>query len=639
MADALPKVLRITDLRGGVSDEHPAHVPDGTVVEAWDVDFWDGRCGGRRNGSTSVVGSLADVTGGLFVHTPTNAASADRLWRASRTNGGQPFTFYDSAYSGTTPTYSPTDDEFNISNGLDMASLHGKLFIAVDNQTAADSAIARLRVFDGTVLRRAGQAPPAAAPTAADTGSGTLADARKYRVRFTVQSSGVTLLRSEPSAELSFTPSGSGSAVRVTRPTAVEGATHWELEEVALNGVDWYRIATTAIATTTYDDSLALVAVATTGTLSADIGAYSLPPSAKFLAIDDDRLILLGDHENSANGATAVWTPVKNDPNGVGNDERIDLTVTSRLDFDTGDGGDLTGGIGWQGKVIVFKKHRTYQMVRTSSRQRAYLPDTLSMIYGALPHSIVEATTDAGVSALLFLDAKAGPCIMSGMSGPQPLMGGRLRRKWTETFNASAVIPCSAVFHADKGQVWWHIAAGAWSVPSERWVYDLATGGITFHTLPLPAFAATYFAGAPHFSADTGVGSNTNRIVKGDDPSAISDYGTGFRAYVRSKAYQLGALFRRFGVQAAVLEAQPSAGTTIEAAVIRDYGKERRSVMADLTPEGGESHVTIPLDAQFLSECLALQFEFGDPEARACAAWQVDGLAAAWTLGSPTTGV
>lgn len=625
--------LRIRDLSGGIADGHPAQIPDTCVTEASNVEFWDGRCGGRRNGSTAVKSSLTNPRAGMFTHTPSAGAADDRLWTMASAGD---LAYYDSAYTETVPTIAALDN-FLASAGVDWATLHGKLFIACDNETSGAVALSRLHVFDGTQVRRVGQAPPAAAPTATDNGVGLYTATRKFRVRFIVMSGSTVLLRSEPSAELTHSPSGTGSGVTVTRPTAVETATHWELEEVGLNGVDWYRTATIVIATTTSTTTIVLPSVSTTGTLSADIGTYALLPSAKYLTVDDDRLVYAADHEDATKGSRVGWTPVGGDSTAVGNDERVPTAVSGFLDFDSLDSGDITGIKGWEGKVIVFKLSQVHQMVRTGSRTRAYLPDTLSRVHGAVPHSIMEGTDRETRSCLLFIDQDAGPMKL-GTDGLQILLDERMRRLWKETFNKSATYRVSCVWNAKKGQGWWHIASGSATAPDIRWVYESTTEGITFQTMPNPARTAAYFAGYPHFSADTGTATGTNRIIKGDHETATTDYSTTFRAYLRTKAFQLGNLQKRFTLTAAVLEASALAGVSLTVSIIRDYGRETLNYTASLAPVGSEEYVSVPMDNAAMGEAVAAQIEIGDATARDVAAWQVHGLMATWTPGSPTTG-
>src|SRR5262249_17497103 len=151
-------------------------------------------------------------------------------------------------------------------------------------------------------LRRCGLPAPGNAPAAANAGSGSLTGTRYYRVRWTVQSGGTTVRRSEPSAVLTFAPSGTGASITVTRPTDdSESATHWELE-ASTDNANFYRVATTLIATTTYSDSAAYVPGYSASPLSDNIGDYAVLLSARFLLVDEDRLVMGGSWTTDALG-------------------------------------------------------------------------------------------------------------------------------------------------------------------------------------------------------------------------------------------------------------------------------------------------------------------------------------------------
>lgn len=638
MAERALNPLRITDLSGGIADGHPAQIGDRQVVEAVNVDYWDGKCGGRRNGSASVVSGLADVTRGLFVHTPTNNPADDQLWRIDDNT----WTRYSPAFALTTPSVTPADIFVPGNSEVDAVSLHGKLHIACKSTTSGGAALHRIHVYDGATIRRSGLAAPSAAPGVANQGAGALAATeRLYRVRYLDSSAG-PLRRSEPGPEVSFTPNGTSQFVRVTKPSAVsEGETHWEVELSLDRGAHWYRIATVAVGTSTYDDSETITTIAENGIPSEDIGDYSLIPSAKWLTVDNDRLVYAGNHENPLEDGTVGWSVVGSDTSGIGNDERAPADVGGFLKFNVLDGGGITDVIGWEGKVVVFKRHQIHQMIRTGSRLRGYLPDTISMMYGAIPFSVIEGTDRQSRPCILFVDEDAGP-MMYGAEGVKILLDENLRKLWKETFNAAATFrKVSAVFHREKGQAWWHIASGVATAPTVRWVYDAATEGITIHTLPGSTVAATLFQGKPHFSRDTADAANTNRIIRGDDPAQTTDYGTQYRAYVVTRAYQLGQLLQKFEIQSAVLEAGALAATTVSVRVIRDYhsaveASPWRSV--SLAPTGASEYIVKPIDDLALGECAAAQLEFGDEVARDVAAWQIHGFALAWGINSPMTG-
>jgi hypothetical protein len=632
----LPSVA-LVDCSRGLSDFYPARLAVDQLSQAFDVEFWDGAVCGRRNGSVTKVTTAGSATQeSLFVHTPTTDPDDDRLVVA---NGASPgvVTFYNHAYGATTPTINPAD-AFDFTLGVAWASLHGKLFIA------AKSAVDRLHVYDGSHIRRTGLAAPAA-PSVANTGFGSFAGARQYRVRFTVQSGGETVLRSEPSPVTAFTPSGSGLAARITKPADTgEGATHWEVEEIAATG-SWYRIATVAVGTTTYDDSLAIADIPTNGVLSEDAGDYDLQYSARWLTVDEDRLILGGSHDDATLSARVAWTPIGaagQDPAsssiGVGNDERLPADVGGFLDFDTLDGGGLTGLAAWEGKVIIFKLNQTHQMTRSQSRLRAYLPDTLSRRHGAIPNSIVEGTDVDGLSCLYFLDPDVGP-MQLGFRGFR-VLAPELQRTWKDQVNLDAAQVASVTYHPEKRQVWWHVAIGAATKPSRRWMYSVESDGVVYQTIPAPVRAAQPWNGKPHCLID-GAGAGTPIIYQADDPSTVTDYtGATFRAYIRSKAFQLAGVLTRFNIASGLIEAGALAATSVAVYLIRDWGLETRGPFtASIAPAGAEPFVIRPLDSCYVSDAVTIEIEIGDPVAGSGAgAWQIHGAHFTTAPASPSTG-
>lgn len=611
-------VLPINDLRGGESDEHPATILENQVAEAQNVDWWKAFVAGRRNGSDDVITALLSELTALIVYTPNSASTNDRLW--SLNEAGE-WVSYDAGYAPTTHAPSPAD-VFLPANGANGASLHGKLFLAAKTTDSGAAALSRLHVFDGTTLRRAGLAPPAAAPNVTNTGAGTFSGTRYYRVRYIEKSGSTILRRSEPSSETTFVPSGTGLSARITKPAAVdEGETDWEVEE-SINNADWYRIATVAVGTTTYDDSLATTVVATSGTLSDDIGDYEVQESYRYLAVDRDRLVGFGNHEDPTKDSDVVWTPVGNDTSGVGNDERVPRDTGNRVRLDGQDGGPITAGASFDGRVIAYKEHRIYSLTQTGQRQSAYIPQPASRTYGAIKGSVIEAVDQAGRPALYSFDSKVGPVRMGAM-GVEVLCPQLQAKLLTEiNFTASTVVS-NVVYHADRGQVWWHLAGTGEDTPSFRWVYDVKSGGSSFHTLPNNARAAVLWIGKPHITADGGL------LVKCDVEGATDDYGNAFRAFVRTRAYELGALIGRFGVKAAMVEGD-AATVTLTFKLVRDYGLETASVTFMLTAAGSEDYVIKSLDNARISEASSFQIEIGDAAEVSVTPWQLHRIVVKW---------
>ncbi len=227
----------INNFTGGRNaTDDPLSLREGQVAQMRNGDTYRTHLFRKRGGATApAIGTaFTGVIGSLIAHFPNNNPASAELWGAddaatpvvSRMAGA-------STFSSVTLT-----DNLSAGAGVKMrgASYGGKLFLAYQ------SAVDRLHVYDPILatVRRVGLAMPAAAPTVANTGSGTYAGIRYYRVRY-LQLSGTTIIRrSEPSASVAFTPSGSGSAARITKPAAItEGETHWEIE-VSLDNLQFY---------------------------------------------------------------------------------------------------------------------------------------------------------------------------------------------------------------------------------------------------------------------------------------------------------------------------------------------------------------------------------------------------------------
>jgi hypothetical protein len=603
--------LVIDNLTGGISDGHPPTLGPNQVAAAYDVDYFDADVVARRHGSTALTSSLASPYRGLFVHTPTSAASGNLLFQVTA-SGVWNYRNVSNALTAVTPAPA---DTFTPTTGVDAVSLHGKLFIA------CKSDVNRMHAWDGTTLRRAGLDDTTAAPTGADTGgAGSYSGTRYFRVRWTVQSGGSTILRSEPSSVLTIVPSGSNTGIVVTRPTAAgEGETHWELEE-STDNANFYRMATTVIATTTATDTTAFASVASTGTLSEDIGDYTPFWSARWVTADNDRLVVGGSFEDAALDSRVAWSQLPSQT-GVGNDERVPTDASNYYDADAKQGGGLTGLRAYENKILAFKLSRIYPYIRTGVNGVAYMPGPVVRTHGALPYSVCEGYDRDNRTTIYFLDPSTGPAEV-GPQGVRSLASDRLLRTWQSTINRSATVRiCNALYYPDKRQVWWNLSTTGNNTPNVRWVYHTESGGVTFHTIPdSGASACVMWLDKPTVATGT-------KLLKCDDSTATDDAGTNYRAYIKTRAYTLAELVQEGGVKGAVLEADPAEDVVLTLTLIRDYGAETQSFEADLTPQGSEEFVIVPMDDVAISESKVVQFELGDDEARSVAAWRVHRLA------------
>lgn len=544
------------------------------------------------------AGEAGGAIVGLWRHTPTDDHADDELfaldeygrldryvdgaWSAEVANCGLT---YASKYVGG---FDSGADRYYV-NGT---SLHGKFFLTVrsapfgydENFTTAvtgnaspfTAALAptfykdRVLVWDGTSMRLAGLDAPRDAPSAADSGgAGALTGARQYRYRYVMRdSNSVVILRSEPSAAVSITPSGANASITVTKEAArlfydvgttpaaafvkaTNGETHWEVEESVDAGVTFYRIATVAVATLTYADSLTTAQVTTTGTLSEAAGEYTPLRSARHVAVDDDRILIGGSKAlDSLSGAVVgrdsgvAWTPVDAD-DGVGNDERLAVTLGSFIDLDGNQGGNIRAMVaGEHGVVHVFKRNRFYRLLRTGNVASAYDSIMESRVHGALMNCATPGYDAAGNVSVYAVDPTVG-LYRLGTSGTEILMDRKVRVTW-RTRN-KAVDPVRLLYYHDLGQVWVWAALSAATVPDRVFVYDRRLSAFSFHDGNLAAIlSATNFPDSTGELRPTLGSSRLNAIQVAD--SGVSDDGTYYRSYVTTKPFPVGNLLAQFGV-------------------------------------------------------------------------------------------
>jgi hypothetical protein len=653
MAKSSPD-LTIRSLRGGLNTDDPASElrPD-QCTEAMNVEFHTVPCGERRRGCASInqgaYANLYDSVPLLARHLPTDDESAAQLWMIGMTGAGAvAFNYKDTAWH----TVSPIDAAVYASAyGARAVSFHKKLFLAFD------STVDRLHVWDGTSLRRVGVATPAA-PTAANTaGAGTFSGTRYYRVRYTVQNgSGTTLRRSEPSTALTFAPSGAKDGVTVTKPaTITEGETHWELE-ASVDNAFFYRIATTVVGTTTYTDNVAFsTGYALSGVLSADSGDYTVPGSAKLLAVDEDRLVMAGSWEDAglavALGSRVSWTPVNGDP-GSGNDERIPISTTNFLDLDAGEGGSITDiSQPSNGFFFVFKWSHIYKMVRTGIRDQAYAATVVSKTMGAIPGSVVSGVDEFGRSCIYALDPSLG-LYRIGANGLQRHHGlgsmANSRSTWASVNTDAATVICRSVYYADAQQVKWFIATGTSEIPDLEIVLQtdavratenetgiegglsLADGDIT-NVVSACLFAENIDAGVARskvlkpFVGTTGIAATASiRMLD----TGTTDDGTAYVATLTSAPFISAGFLNRFGTLSAGVMAMAAAGVTVVFDQARNYGVGEKPVTIDLSPTASETEVIRVADSSGFADMQALQIILHDATP-ATGRWEVVQIALA----------
>jgi len=354
----------IDDVRGGMNGvDDPLSLPPNQCLYALNVDWFRASVAHKRHGSTAFTSTGTTMTGKVSTltrHVPGTDETAMELWAVddaatpivNRWNG--------SAWSA------PTLKDNLTGNGWDVhaATVNGKLFLAYK------SAVSRLHCWDGSTVRRAGIDPGSTAPTAANTGAGAYAATlRYYRVRFYEQSGAAIIRVSEATPSVSFTPSGAGTAARVTRPTAPgEGETGWVLEG-STDDVTFYQLSVAAIATTTQDDSLAPATYATLQ-VSPSTGTFTLHKPYRFVIGADNRLLGFGSH-TTTDPQHRVWVSaiVGGVTLGIGllptadAAERLDTTGAYYVDLDENDSGTPTGLAGpLNGNYYAFKSNSIWEL-------------------------------------------------------------------------------------------------------------------------------------------------------------------------------------------------------------------------------------------------------------------------------------
>lgn len=633
--------LTILSLRGGMNNTDPAiGLPEDQAVLLQNVEFVDSMLGERRRG-TSAITLPAFLSGKdritfLYRHLPSDDETGAELWAlgVTGTSTAALGRKTSSWQSEVTVNDTPTLTGFSQYRWT-AVTLHGKLFVAYDSATD------RLHVWDGTSFRRVGLAQPSAAPTASEPGSGTgFTGRRYYRTRETVQSGGTTLRRSEPSASLTFDPSGTAGSVDVTKPADMgENATHWELE-ASFDDANYYVLATTVVGTATVNDATAY----TTGyagnyELSESVGDYALIPSARYLAVDEDRLIWAGSWENAAYASRVGWTPVFR-ADGVGNDERFETDTDPFKDLDTYEGGPVTGLSGTTlGAIWVFKSKAIFQLTRTNNRASAYRVRKISNKLGALHGSVVTGVDATGSPCVYFIDPDQGPCRI-GQSGVKRC-GEDIRKTW-EALNVDATkVATAGLFFQTNRQVWWTMAADSDNTPTKLLVlhtqhsreyadgvrkgWALWTGDIA-KALTLCNFSDNIEDNtARSLTLVPFIGLEGLSLVHRCN-TGTTDNGTAYVATITTKPYWVRSLLQKFQVRAAALCAKAVTNAAITVKCLRDFGAETTATVSDIDlSDSTASDVIEQLDSLTGAELTVAQFQITDV-ASPLARWELNRL-------------
>lgn len=534
---------------------------------------------------------------------------------------------------------------------LDVAALNGKLYVAYN------SAVNRLHVLESpssTSLRRSGMATPAA-PTAANTGSGTYAATlRYYRIQWRVKSGSLVVRQSNLGTALSFTPSGSGSAVRVTQPTlANEGETHWVVYGSA-DGTTYYDLSgEVAIGTTTYDDS-ENPADYDDNSAAPEEGAFSNWPSVKFLLSIGDRLMGFGVWETSAGDAMTpkngrvYFSPVL-DSTATDDGERISNTDDFRGHIDVSrDAGAhdraLCGPL--DNSAFVGTSLGIYLLSITGDAEVPFRRVQLTDMLGCVNQwSTFMGEDENGRPCVYFLDPSKGP-YRYGAKGFEWL-GYDVQDYWA-TWNGNATTRTAhGAYDPWHRRCYFWIATGSANEPDKMLVFHILlarydeekramrAGWTIWPTGAVPSARCSATLQRATIQGERLVvyaGGSTN-FMANDSPTETQDstrtggalVGVTFQAYVQSKAWAVRPWHQDKILKRAYLVAAAQAATTIGLSTVRNFGDETdRTSSVSIAAVGSETRVMRKFEDIGLAEAYTFQIRIGDPAAVAIAPWVLD---------------
>jgi hypothetical protein len=619
VSQARTALMRLQSFGGGLNDTDPPHrIGDDQLSVATDVCLCNSGGINRRDGVARASAQPASLDFRMMHrHTPSQLLSATELWAFPYSASN----FYRST-TGTTWTAASLSDvgtasEFTVT---DAVSFNGKMYVAYKKTASTD----RLNVWDGSTVRRVGISTPSA-PTCADTGAGSYAaTVRYYKVQF-MRSFGSDGKRvySDLSTALTFTPSGAGTHARVTKPATPDGATHWLLYGSSDN-VSYYIINSAVVATTTYDDNTAPSAYAAIdpSVAAPESGAFTPPWSAKYLLVDENRLLIAGAFENVLYANRIGWSSII----GTGS-AAYGLTLTqdderfqpdNYLDLDADEGGEITGMELLNGSVYVFKRYATYKLVRTGNVDVPYKPVTISKVVGAISRkSIVPGEDEAGNPCLYFLSER-GPYRL-GPGGLQYL-GQDIETTWALVNIRPTNAAAHGVYFASSGRVIWWVPrtdyTGAGAYPNCRLTFHVdqgrangagrVVGGWTSSastTKPNNAACSVAWPSslvsrdsalvpyAIHYNSANSYPPVVWKVFGGQVSDDIVDTTTGaiagseaFSPVATTKMFELG-LGQNNGVRDVYVACTPApgGGVAISATLSRDFGAETRTASRTYT--------------------------------------------------------
>lgn len=638
--------ISVTGLRGrDGSTASTLAIPPQKALEMQNVDLYRSQFAHKRNGASTVFNLttgevFTGVMSSLIRYVPGADPTAAALWAVD--NAATPVIQY---LAGGTVWATPTMKDNIAGNPQDVvgATLNGKLFLAFDS--TAD----RLHVWDpvdaaqtsGITVRRTGLATPAAV-TVANTGSGTYAATTRYYVTCYAVFDGATEMRlSELSSAVSFTPSGSGTAARITKPAAInENETHW-IVFGSLDGDLYEKLDEIAVATTTYDDSDNPADY--TGDAPPTVGTHTNWTSVRYLLSTGNQLLGAGSWESGGKN-NRVWYSAFIGQTGVGDAESVPQTavVSNYVDLDENDGGVITGlGGPLDGRPLVFKRNQVWRLIPTGLDNPVYQPRSLFIGsgIGCLRHqTIVNAEDQSGAPAVYWL-SETGPYRL-GADGPQSMVDD-IQDLWDTINLAATTVVAHGVYHRDLRQIWWWIATGSSNDPDTKIVFDVKLGrvyeggrmqdGWVKHTgLSAAARCSVMFSNtlAASMSRDVKpyIGYTTGSVLMKCDSTATDDIGTTFQAYVDLPDRHYAGLDKRCVLGKPIILG--SAGSqNLQVTYTADYGAVTgRSASVSMAASGSETRALRVVEGvEYGDAASSVKVRVGDSAASA-ATWTIDAI-------------
>jgi hypothetical protein len=598
----------------------------------------------KRGGANNMPMANAPFSGiisSLGVHIPGTDPTSAELWATDEASVPEPGVVLGrfSANNWTTPTLpdAPTGNGWD----FDYQSLDGKFHIAYKN------AANRHHVWDGSTVRRTGLAPAVAAPTVANQGSGSYpATLRYYRVRFVQRDAGVNVRTSEPSPSVSFTPSGTGGAARVTRPTAPsEGETHWILE-ASEDDATFYQLGTppTALATTTFDDNV-LPQNYDSFPLSPTVGSYALQKNYRFVAADQNRLLGFSsyvptDPQNRIEFSDIVGGTI------LGAAE-IAPAGNNYVSLNERAAGAITGAAGpIDGFFLAFLYSQVHKLVPTGNPAIPYQPVCISAVIGAVNNQGIVLAEDEEGNPCAYWMSERGVYRWGGQqvryigNGVEDLILGP-----TSVMNTSATkVITHAVFNRDKREIEWFFAVGAeneptttsivfhigrvgGTAPSDRPIYSYWTRNTGEHCKARASvlYAATLGTAVSRSVKPYIAYSGANNKIWKTDTTDLNDAGAAFRGFVTSRVMTQWGQQNDGEVGLCFVQTKSANNVTLTQTLIGNFGQDNytSNTIADLTPENNETRVFRQFQGIGRSGLKNAQFVWGD-EGASNNTWFID---------------